>query len=101
MEEHAEDELQRLLSALSTADVLGLELLFALGPNCDVASMRGAVQVARLESLLKVVKKFEQPELMPEGMRAEDYKQIRPFKFGHLMLKNDLQRPVPRRRTRV
>lgn len=72
VEEHAEDELQRLLSALSTADVLGLELLFALGPNCDVASMRGAVQVARLESLLKVVKKFEQPELMPEGMRAEE-----------------------------
>lgn len=50
MDEHDDAELQSVPSALSTVDAVGLEVLFALGPNWEVAAMSGVVQLARLVS---------------------------------------------------
>lgn len=71
VEEHEVVLLQRASRALSTVDEVGVVLVFAPGPNCEVALMRGAVQLERLESWLKDVRNEEQFELIPAGMRED------------------------------
>lgn len=70
-EEQAEAE-QSVERALLTADELGLLVLFAPAPNWEVALMRGEVQLSREVSWLKDSRKLLHPDVMPDGMSAED-----------------------------
>lgn len=68
MHELPDDE-QMLFSAELIVDADGVVAL-GPGPNCCEAEMRGLVQDDKLLSLLRLERKDEHPELMPEGIRG-------------------------------
>lgn len=70
VDEQDETEEQTLVSAVEIADALGVAV--PLGPNAAVASMRGAVQLCRDVSSLRLVRYCVQFWLIPLGIRGDD-----------------------------